>query len=273
MKKKHILLALCLACMVAQAQTLTIIHTSDTHSCIEPLSDNDPDPDAGTGGFMRRAALLRDLRIQAPDLLLLDCGDFCQGSAYYNIYKGEVEVALMNAMHYDVATIGNHEFDYGLDNMARIFRMASFPIVCCNYDFTATPCEGLVKPYVVLERQGLRIGVLGVGTPLDGMVSKANYGSTRYLDPQEVVPAIVDRLRNEEHCDVVICLTHIGYGDEPDNDPFFIAHTRGIDLVLGGHSHTYLENAVYLPNADGRLIPLDHQGKHGRYIGLIRMEF
>lgn len=255
-------------------KSITLLHTSDTHSCIEPISKNDLNADqAGKAGYLRRAALVDSLRNITPDLLLLDCGDFSQGSAYYSLFKGEVEVKLMNLMRYDACAIGNHEFDNGLENMARLFRMAQFPIICSNYDFTDTPVEGLVKPYTIIERGGLRIGILGVSPRLEGLVAKATYGNTRYTDPAEAAQPIVDLLRKQEKCDLVICLSHLGYTDAPESDITFIQKTRGIDVVLGGHSHTYFPQVKYLPNADGHLIPLDHQGKNARFVGKIVLEY
>lgn len=255
-------------------KSITLLHTSDTHSCIEPISKNDLNADqAGKAGYLRRAALVDSLRNITPDLLLLDCGDFSQGSAYYSLFKGEIEVKLMNLMRYDACAIGNHEFDNGLENMARLFRMAQFPIICSNYDFTGTPVEGLVKPYTIIERGGLRIGILGVSPRLEGLVAKATYGNTRYTDPAEAAQPIVDLLRKQEKCDLVICLSHLGYTDAPESDITFIQKTRGIDVVLGGHSHTYFPQVKYLPNADGHLIPLDHQGKNARFVGKIVLEF
>ncbi len=254
----------------AAQQSITLLHTSDTHSCIEPISKNDIKADqADKAGYVRRATLIEQLRRETPDLLLFDCGDFSQGSVYYSLFMGEVEVRLMNAMRYDACAIGNHEFDYGMENMARLFRMAQFPFVCCNYDFTNTPCEGLVKPYVVIERAGHRIGVVGVSPQLEGLVSKATRGNTKYELPAVAVQPVVNHLRNVERCDVVVCLSHLGY----DTDVDFIRATHGIDVVLGGHSHTYLEYAKYLPNADGKLIPLSHQGKNARYVGEIVLEW
>ena len=116
---------------------LVILHTNDTHSTIQPVSAQLPDTmKAGRGGALRRIAMLKEERAKDPDLLLFDSGDFSQGSAYYTMFKGDVEVGLMNRMGYDAVTIGNHEFDFGLENMARLFRMATFPVVCTNYDFT-----------------------------------------------------------------------------------------------------------------------------------------
>lgn len=273
MKKILILIAwITSSVMMAQQKELCIVHTSDTHSCVEPLSPNNPNvEEADKGGYLRRAALLDRLREEHKDLLLLDCGDFSQGSVYYNLYKGEVEVKLMNEMGYDACTIGNHEFDNGLENMAKLFRLAKFPVVCCNYDFTGTPVEGLVKPYIVKECAGVRVGILGVSPKMDGLVAAANIGNTRYIDPAEAAQPVIDRLRGEEHCDVVICLSHLGKGTDPEMDPTFISRTRGIDVLLGGHTHTYQEVPDFIKDAEGIDVALDHQGKNGRFVGVMTL--
>ena len=256
------------------SQTLTLVHTSDTHSCIEPISPHDIKPEqADKAGFIRRVSLIKELRQEHPNMLLLDCGDFSQGSVYYSLFKGSAEVELMNLMGYDACTIGNHEFDYGVENMARLFRLAKFPVVCANYDFTGTPCEGLVKPYIIKECAGMRVGIFGLGPQLEGLVSMANCQGVKYTHPTAVAQQVVDKLRNEEGCNFVVCLTHLGYGDHDDEDPALIRATRGIDVVLGGHSHSYFEYTKYLPNADGREIPLDHQGKNGQYVGVLEFEW
>lgn len=269
----QIFLALTLTLQInlkAEAQKLTILHTSDTHSCIEPISKNDINPEqADKAGFIRRATLIEQLRKETPELLLLDCGDFSQGSVYYNLFHGEVEIKLMNQMRYDAATIGNHEFDYGLQNMARLFKMASFPIVCSNYDFDETPLKGLTQPYIILQRAGMRIGIIGVAPQLDGLVAKACYENTKYIDPVTAAQPIVDKLRENEHCDVIICLSHLGIQE----DRRFIQQTHGIDVVLGGHSHTYLEYPMHLPNDQGHFVTLDHQGKNARFVGKIVLEW
>ena len=257
----------------AQERKLFLVHTSDTHSCVEPVSPNFSDTaQANKGGYMRRAALLEEMRHEHPDnLLLLDCGDFSQGSAYYNLYKGEVEVRLMNLMRYDACTIGNHEFDFGLDNLARLMRMAEFPFVCCNYNFKGTPCEGLVKPYIVIERAGVRVGVFGVCPQPQGLVTARNYKGMRYKRPAKAAQPIIDRLRNVEHCDIVVCLSHLGWGEKPDMDPDFIAKTTGIDILLGGHSHTYFTEPQYLRDRKGHEVLVDHQGKNARFLGTIEV--
>ncbi|HBE55661.1 MAG TPA: metallophosphatase [Prevotellaceae bacterium] len=270
---KKIIPIICLAitsCLASSAQErhLLVLHTSDTHSCVEPVSRNFSDTaQADKGGFLRRAALIKQLRKERPELLLLDCGDFSQGSAYYNLYHGEVEVKLMNAMGYDACTIGNHEFDFGLDNLARLIRMADFPFVCCNYDFTGTPCEGLVKPYMIIERAGVRVGILGVCPQPDGLVTKSNYEPMKYTDPAVAAQPVINLLRNQEHCDLVICLSHLGLAKGKGYDEDFIARTTGIDLLLGGHTHTYLSHPAHAIDKAGHEVMIDHMGKNGRFVG------
>ena len=160
----------------SSAKELTVLHTNDTHSQILPFSKNLADTMiADRGGFIRRINMLKQERAADPELLLFDSGDFSQGSTYYSMYKGDVETGLMNMMHYDAGTIGNHEFDFGLDNMARLFKKLNFPIVCSNYDFTGTSLEGVVKPYTILHRKGLKIGVFALCTKMDGLVDKKVY--------------------------------------------------------------------------------------------------
>lgn len=257
-----------------QEASLFIVHTSDTHSCIEPISPNFSDPaQANKGGYLRRVALFDKMRQEHPDnMLLFDCGDFSQGSAYYNLYRGEVEVRLMNLMNYDACTIGNHEFDFGLDNLARLIRMAEFPFVCCNYDFRGTPCEGLVKPYIVIERAGVRVGVLGVCPQPQGLITRKNYEGMRYIKPVKAAQPVINHLRNVEKCDIVVCLSHLGLDKNPGMDVDFVADTYGLDLVLGGHTHTYMEEPLYVNDLRGHEVLIDHQGKNGRFIGTILLQ-
>jgi 5'-nucleotidase len=268
--------ALFLSSMAAEAQTkIEILHTNDTHSCILPLSKNLADTlVAGRGGFVRRLEFVNRERKDNPQLLLFDSGDFSQGSPYYTLFHGDVEVELMNLMGYDAVTIGNHEFDFGMDNMARLFRKANFPVVCCNYDFTGTPLEGLVKPYVVIERNGLKIGVLGVGPELEGLVDEKNCRGVKYEDPEDAAERTVKTLIDKEKCDVVVCLSHLGWEDSDDEgDKEFMSKTKGIDLVLGGHSHSYFDSLKYVKNADGKQVPNDQNGKHGAFVGKIMLNF
>lgn len=258
---------------VAQKKQLVILHTNDTHSCIMPLNPNLADTAlAGRGGFLRRMALIEDERAKTPGLLLIDSGDFSQGSPYYNFYKGEVEVELMNRMGYDVATIGNHEFDFGLENMARIFRMAKFPIVCANYDFTGTSVEGLVKPYTIIKRNGLKIGLFGLSPQPKGLVDTTKFVGVKYLDPVETARRMAALLKTKKKCDVVICVSHLGWENEELTDQMLVPATRDIDIVLGGHSHTYMKTLQYVKNVDGKDVPVDQNGKHGIWIGRIVLD-
>lgn len=247
---------------------LYIFHTNDTHSRIEPFAPDHQDTLlAGKAGAVRRAAFIEECRIEYPDLLLFDCGDFSQGTPYYNMFKGEVEIRLMNEMGYDAGTIGNHEFDFGLDNMARLFRMANFPIVCANYDVCGTVLDGLVKEYIVLRRGGVKIGVFGLGAQLNGLVATENYGNIKYENPITAAQRVVSTLRGKERCDVVICLSHLGWKNGAYSDVELIKHTTGIDVVLGGHSHSYFEKPMFYQNADGKSVPLQQMGKNGAFVG------
>lgn len=253
---------------VAQKR-IVILQTNDCHSQILPFNKNLADKTkADLGGFTRRVAYVKQQREKNPDLLLFDSGDFSQGSSYYNLFKGDVEIGLMNIMHYDAATIGNHEFDFGLDNMARIFRMAEFPIVCTNYDFKGTVLEDIVKPYVVLKRNGLKIGVFGLSPKLEGLVVKENYGSIKYLDPVSSARDVVKILREKEKCDFVVCLSHLGWktGDEEPSDERLIPLTDGIDVVLGGHTHSYVTPMDMVYNSKGNNVLISQNGKSGMYI-------
>ena len=252
---------------------LVILHTNDTHSTILPLNPNIDNKDlAGRGGFLRRINMLKEQRSQNPSLLLFDSGDFSQGSGYYTLFKGEVEVGLMNQMGYDAVTIGNHEFDFGMDNMAKLFRMANFPIVCSNYDCTGTVLEGLVKPYITILRDGVKIGIFALAPPLKGLVFDGNCEGITYLDPAETGQKYIDILRKQEKCDLVICISHLGWERSEYPDEKFLSLTEGCDLVLGGHTHTYMEKLEYAPDKNGKPIPVDQNGKHGVFIGKLILD-
>lgn len=258
----------------AKGKRLVILHTNDTHSCIFPLNPHLADTMlAGRGGFIRRAEMVSRERSKHPDMLFFDSGDFSQGSPYYTLYKGDVEVGLMNLMRYDAATIGNHEFDFGVENMARLFKKADFPIVCANYDFTGTALEGVVKPYVVLKRGGLRIGVFGLSPQLDGLVMAKTCAGVKYNDPVKAANDVAKLLKEREKCDIVVCLSHLGWDIIGIDDTELMRQTRNIDIVLGGHSHSYFNALEYVENLDGREIPNDQNGKHGIYVGKITVDF
>ena len=277
MKRLHLIIYIVLlASMTAVAKNhkqLVILHTNDTHSCIMPLNENLDNKDlAGRGGFMRRINMIKEERKQNPDLLLFDSGDFCQGSGYYTIFKGEVEIGLMNQMGYECTTIGNHEFDFGMENMAKLFKMANFPIVCSNYDCTGTVLEGFVKPYITIKRSGLKIGVFALSPKLKGLVFDGNCEGITYLDPAETAQKYIDILRKQEKCDIVICISHLGWAisDYPDQE--FLRQTEGCDLVLGGHTHTYMSTLEYAPDKNGKMIPVDQNGKHGAFVGKLILD-
>ncbi|WP_373799542.1 bifunctional metallophosphatase/5'-nucleotidase [Bacteroides heparinolyticus] len=272
----YIAVMLCAGLHTVEAQrtkTLYIYHTNDMHSRIDPYPTTFGDTlFAGKGGLVRRASFLEIERAKHKDLLLFDSGDFSQGTPYYNLFKGEVEIRAMNEMNYDACTIGNHEFDFGLENMARLFRMAKFPIVCANYDVRGTVLEGLVKPYVVLRRNGLRIGVFGVGTVLEGLVARENYGDVKFQDPVRRAQEVSTHLKLKEKCDVIICLSHLGWMLGDYNDVNLIQNTRYIDVVLGGHSHSFFETIKYYDNADGKPVGVQQMGKSSVYVGKITLE-
>ena len=250
MKRIYFILWLCLVSGIIAAQStkeLHLFHTNDMHSRIEPFPEEYQDTLlAGKAGMIRRATFIRQQRELHPDLLLFDCGDFSQGTPYYNIFKGEVEIKLMNEMRYDAGTIGNHEFDY---------------------DVAGTVLEGLVKEYTVLNRDGIKIGVFGLGAQLEGLVAKESYGDVKFEDPVSEAQRIADLLKTQEKCDLVICLSHLGWEGEPYSDVELIENTRNIDVVLGGHSHSYFEAPKYYPNLDGEEIPLQQMGKHAAFVG------
>ncbi len=275
--KRLIILSLILTAFtvtgMARVKKLLILHTNDTHSCVMPLKTTLADTlQAGRGGFLRRLAMLDQERQKNPDLLLFDSGDFSQGSSYYSMFKGDVEVGLMNMMRYDAATIGNHEFDFGMENMARLFRMADFPIVCANYDFTGTCVEGLVKPYVVIRRNGVKIGVFGLSPKMKGLVSDKNCVGVKYLDPVKAAQKMADLLKNKEKCDLVVCISHLGWNIGGDDDVLMMKNTRNIDIVLGGHSHSYFKQEKWVKNLDGVSVPNDQNGKSGIFAGRLEVE-
>ena len=275
--KRLIILSLILTAFtvtgMARVKKLLILHTNDTHSCVMPLKTTLADTlQAGRGGFLRRLAMLGQERQKNPDLLLFDSGDFSQGSSYYSMFKGDVEVGLMNMMRYDAATIGNHEFDFGMENMARLFRMADFPIVCANYDFTGTCVEGLVKPYVVIRRNGVKIGVFGLSPKMKGLVSDKNCVGVKYLDPVKAAQKTADMLKNKEKCDLVVCISHLGWNIGGDDDVLMMKNTRNIDIVLGGHSHSYFKQEKWVKNLDGVSVPNDQNGKSGIFVGRLEVE-
>lgn len=246
---------------------LTILHVNDTHSHLEPLRTGEY---AGKGGILERTAYIDSVRTAdgAENVLLLHAGDFCQGSTYFSEFGAPLMVQMINAVGYDAITLGNHEFDNGIEALGEALSGCEVPVVCCNYDFSPFEAGKYIKPYVILEKAGLKIGIIGVLCPLGSMVQG---DISNRLPSYELVPTVqkyADLLRPQ--CDLVIALTHIGYtehGPGETTDPQLCAATRNIDIFVGGHSHTFLEEAAMHPNLDGKLIPIVQTGEYGVYMG------
>ncbi|MBO8448909.1 MAG: metallophosphoesterase [Bacteroidetes bacterium] len=270
MRKLILTAALAGLCMAAAAQDLVILHTNDTHSHIDPVRSGEY---AGLGGVIERAAYVDSVRaaMGRNRVLLVDAGDFSQGTSYFTLMKGDVETACMNAMRYDVACLGNHEFDNGLDELARRIESLDFPVVCANYDFDHEKLGKLVKPWCILRRGGFRIGVIGVLTDLTVVVDRKIADKMKYLDPVETVSKYADFLKNRKKCDLVICLSHLGYEGDFFTDPELVAGVENVDMVIGGHSHTFLEKAEMVRDRSGKEVPVVTDGCWGLYIGKITL--
>ncbi|PTM08751.1 MAG: metallophosphatase [Bacteroidetes bacterium] len=261
--------------MDSTTTTLSILHTNDWHSRIDPFPE-DGSRNAGSGGALRRALLLERLRQELEHVLLLDSGDIFQGTPYFNFYGGEIELKLMSAMGYDAATLGNHDFDGGIESLATQTQLhANFPFINCNYEFANTPLEGRVLPYQVFIRGPLRIGVLGVGIELAGLVGQKLTGETQYLDPVANANKTALLLKEEEKCDLVICLSHLGYQyrEEKISDVIFAAQSKNIDVILGGHTHTFLDHPVVIHNRNDQPVLINQVGWAGILLGRIDIAF
>ena len=248
---------------------LVILHANDTHSHFEPVRDEEY---PGMGGIIERAAYLDSVRtVEGPEnVLLLHAGDFSQGTTYFSELGGNLEVQALNAMKYDVVTLGNHEFDNGLEDLGRRLSSLEMPVVVCNYDFSPFEAGKYIKPYVILERAGLKIGVLGVLCDLKTMVAGDIAERVPEFPWVETVQKYADLLKVDEKCDLVIALTHIGYEEHTPGDvtdPILCSKTRNIDLFVTGHSHTFLEGIAYHSNVDGVRIPVVQDGWMGVYMG------
>ncbi len=259
---------------LTEVKKLTILHTNDVHSRLEPFP-MDGGKNQGLGGVEARADIITKIRSEEEHVLLLDAGDIFQGTPYFNLYKGEPEIKAMALMGYDAATMGNHDFDAGLEDLATQLKHANFPILLCNYDFTNTPMEFKYQPYKIFKKGRLKIGVTGVGIEMKGLVPDALYGNTKYLDPIENANRTADMLKREKGCDMVICLSHLGY-KYPDNkisDIVFAKETANIDLILGGHTHTFLDAPVTYTNKNGSDVLVNQVGWAGIVLGRLDFEF
>ena len=251
---------------------LTVLHTNDVHSHIDPFPKSDP-RNPNMGGVARRAALIESIRTENPNVLLLDAGDIFQGTPYFNYYGGEIEFKLMSMMKYDAATLGNHDFDNGIEGFYAQLPHANFEFVSANYDFSKTDLAGLVKPYKIFNKGGIKVGVFGLGIELAGLVDPMMYKETIYLNPVEIAQDTVRTLKETEKCDIIIAISHLGY--KYTNDPQKIsdvklaALTKDIDLIIGGHTHTFLKKPTILENLEGKEVLVNQTGCFGLNLGRI----
>ncbi len=254
---------------------LTILHTNDTHSRLEPFP-MDGGRNQGLGGIAGRMQLINQIRSEEENVLVFDAGDIFQGTPYFNIYKGEPEIKAMSAMQYDACTIGNHDFDAGMENLAtQLTNHASFPMLVCNYDFTGTPMEFKTQPYKLFRKGKLKIGVLGVSIEGKGLIPDNLFGATKYLDPIQKANEVADKLKKQEGCDMIICLSHLGYQykDTKVSDEVLAKESENIDLIIGGHTHTFLDSPAKYTNKKGDDVIINQVGWAGIILGRLDFEF
>ena len=260
----------------ANTKQITILHTNDVHSHIDPLPATDPFS-PNKGGVARRAALIDQIRQENPYTLLFDAGDIFQGTPYFNFYGGELEFKLMSMLKYDAATLGNHDFDNALEGLYAQLPHAKFDFIISNYDFSNTILNGHTLPYKIYHLNGIKIGVFGIGVELEGLVNKQMYGETVYLNPIEIAQDMERKLHNEEHCDLIICLSHIGYEykDNPNKvcDLKVAAQTSYIDLIIGGHTHTFFPKPTLVTNRREKTTLVNQVGCYGINLGRIDFFF
>lgn len=264
------------SCKENSQKQITILHTNDVHSHIEPFDNKHP-LYANLGGIARRATLIEQIRIENPNTLLLDAGDIFQGTPYFNFFGGEVEFKLMSKLKYDAATIGNHDFDNGIDGLEKQLPHADFDFLIANYDFSNTILDGKTKPYKIYVKDSIKIGIFGIGIKLDGLVDDLLCKETKYLDPVEITQDMARRLKEEEKCDLVICLSHLGYYYKKEttkiSDLNLAQKTKNIDLIIGGHTHTFLKKPTVVKNVIGENMLINQVGKWGLNLGRIDFYF
>lgn len=252
---------------------LTILHTNDTHSNIDPFPDNHAKY-PGKGGVARRFELIKKVRQEEENVLLIDAGDIFQGTPYFNLYGGVLEMKLMTELGYDAATMGNHDFDAGLNGFLAAQKHANFPFLCANYNFSNTPLEGITTENLIIQRGAIKVGLFGVGVELKGLVPDIKFGETIYLDPIEIANEQAKKLK-DQGCDLIICLSHLGYSYEDDkvSDLILAQKTRNIHLIIGGHTHTFLEKPIEQSNLDGDIVLINQVGWAGINVGRIDFQF
>ena len=255
---------------------ITILHTNDTHSHVEPFEPSHY-KFANKGGVARRATLVENIRKENPNTLLFDAGDIFQGTLYFNYFGGELEFKLMSMLKYDLATIGNHDFDNTIEGLYKQLPNANFNFVSANYDFKNTVLDTHIKPYQIFKKDGIKIGVFGLGIELEGLVGKKMYKETKYLDPVEISQDMSRILKDEQQCDLVICLSHLGYYNKRNpkriSDLNLAKVTKNIDLIIGGHSHTFLPKPTIVKNADHQNMLVNQVGCYGINVGRIDFYF
>lgn len=256
----------------SKTKKITILHTNDVHSHIDPFGPDDG-RNANKGGVARRASLVESIRKENPNTLLFDAGDIFQGTPYFNYYGGELEFKLMSMLKYDLATIGNHDFDNGVDGLYAQLPHADFDFVSANYNFKNTVLDTHVKPYKIFIKDDVRIGVFGLGIELEGLVGKRHFKETEYIYPVEIAQDMSRILKEDEQCDIVICLSHLGYfyKKTPDkiSDLLLARQTKDIDLIIGGHTHTFLPKPTIEKNSVGKNVLVNQVGCYGLYLGQI----
>ena len=253
---------------------ITILHSNDVHSQIEPFPANH-DRFPNRGGFARRASIFNEIRSVNPNTLIFDAGDIFQGTPYFNFFQGELELKLMKEMGYNAATIGNHEFDAGLDSLKQNILSTNFQFIISNYDFSNTILEGITTPYKIYKKQGIKIGVFGLGIELKGLVNPYLYKETKYYDPVEISNEMVKILKNEKKCDLIICVSHLGheYNSDKISDVKLAKLTNDIDLIIGGHTHTFLKEPIIVKNKKNNNVIINQVGNGGVYLGKIDFNF
>lgn len=249
---------------------ITILHTNDVHSHIEPFPSNDPKY-PNMGGAAKRAALINQIRTEEKNVLLLDAGDIFQGTPYFNLYGGELEFKLMSLMKYDAATIGNHDFDNGIEGLNKMLPYANFPFLNVNYDFSNTILNGKIAPYKIIEKDKVKIGIFGVGVELAGLVDKKLYAETQYNNPIIAANNTAEHLKYNEKCHLIICLSHLGYAYKSNkvSDNVLAQETKNIDLIIGGHTHTFLDKPTSIKNKAENITLINQVGWAGLYLGRI----
>lgn len=255
---------------------ITILHTNDVHSHIDPFPKNDPLNPSG-GGVIARANLINLIKKDNPNTLVLDAGDVFQGTPYFNFFGGELELKLMSKMGYNASTLGNHEFDNGMEKLSKVLKHANFSFLNSNYTLKNTPLENKIKSHEIFKINGIKIGVFGLGIELEGLVEKKLYKGIKYLNPIEISKDVSDDLKYNHNCDLIICLSHLGFSYSKDKnimcDLILAKQTKNIDLIIGGHTHTFLDEPVKVKNLENKDVIINQVGCFGINLGKIDFYF